>query len=129
MQINNITIYFAPAILFLTPLVYLAVTLSNQALNLPNCLSSQFGFRLTSVGFKSNVHSAGVNDNAMNADIITDIAMVIANCWYNRPTIPGINPTGTNTAANISAMAITGADISFMACVVASFGVMPSSSI
>ncbi len=68
-----------------------------------------------SVGFNNNVQSAGVNDNAINADIITDIAMVMANCWYKRPTIPGIKPTGTNTAASINAMAITGADISFMA--------------
>ena len=43
--------------------------------------------------------SAGVNDNAINAEIITEMAMVIANCWYKRPTIPGIKPTGTNTAA------------------------------
>ncbi len=56
-----------------------------------------------------------VNDKAIKADIITDIAMVMANCWYNRPTMPGINPTGTNTAANIKAIAITGAEISFIA--------------
>src|SRR5215472_23241 len=36
--------------------------------------------------------------------------------------MPGINPTGTNTAANIKAMAITGAEISFMASTVASRG-------
>ena len=31
------------------------------------------------------VHNAGVNDNATNAEIKTDTAMVIANCWYNLP--------------------------------------------
>ena len=51
----------------------------------------------------------------MNAESITEIAMVIANCWYSLPTIPGMNPTGTNTAARMSAMATTGADMSFMA--------------
>ena len=66
-------------------------------------------------GFRSKVHKAGVSDNAMNADSITDIAMVMANCWYKRPTMPGINPTGTNTAASISAIATTGAEMSFIA--------------
>ena len=107
--------YLEAAILFFTPLVYLAVTLSNHALNLLNHLVKPFALSPVSVGFSSKVQSAGVNDNAINAEIITDMAMVMANCWYKRPTIPGIKPTGTNTAARISAMAITGADISFMA--------------
>ena len=67
-------------------------------------------------------HSAGVSDKATKAEIITDTAIVIANCWYNLPTIPGIKPTGTNTAANIKAMAITGPDMSFIALRAASFG-------
>src|SRR5476651_1454765 len=108
--------------LFLTPSVYRAVTLSNQALNLAKPLSKKFFLRLGSVGLSNKVHNAGVNDKAINAEIITEIAMVMANCWYNRPTMPGIKPTGTNTAAKISAMAITGAEISFMAWYVASLG-------
>ena len=101
--------------LFFTPMVYLAVTRSNQALNLLKYLVRPFALSLVSVGFNSKLHNAGVNDKAINADIITDMAMVMANCWYNLPTIPGIKPTGTNTAANISAIAITGAEMSFMA--------------
>ncbi|MNN75291.1 hypothetical protein D3C81_1915840 [compost metagenome] len=65
-------------------------------------------------------HKAGVKDKAINADSITDTAMVMENCWYNCPTIPGINPTGTNTAERIKAIAITGAVMSFMARRVAS---------
>ena len=53
-----------------------------------------------------------LSDKAINAESNTEMAMVIANCWYNLPTMPGINPTGTNTAANINAMAITGPVIS-----------------
>ena len=66
-------------------------------------------------GFNKSVHKAGVRDKAIKADINTEMAMVMANCWYNLPTIPGIKPTGTNTAANINAIAITGAEISFIA--------------
>ncbi len=43
--------------------------------------------------------------------------------------MPGINPTGTNTAANIKAIAITGPDISFIAFLVASIGDIFSKSI
>ena len=46
----------------------------------------------------------------------------MANCWYNLPTIPGINPTGTNTAARIRAIATTGPEMSFIARSVASRG-------
>src|ERR1035437_10251547 len=101
--------------LFFTPMVYLAVTLSNHSLNLINHLSIRFGFLLGSVGFSNKVQSAGVNDSAMNADITTDMAIVMANCWYRRPTMPEIKPTGTKTAARMSAMATTGAEISFIA--------------
>src|ERR1700761_4800779 len=76
-------------ILLSTPRVYLAVTRSNQPLNAAKALSSQFFFLCSSCGFSISVHNAGVNDNATNADINTDIAIVMANCWYNRPTIPG----------------------------------------
>ena len=67
------------------------------------------------VGLNNSEQRAGVNDKATKDDINTDMAIVIANCWYKRPTMPGIKPTGTNTAASISAIATTGADISFMA--------------
>src|SRR3984885_8335305 len=113
----------------LTPSVYFAVTRSNQSLNLVNHPVSPLCFFDSSVGFKSKVQRAGVNDNAINAEIITDMAIVMANCWYKRPTIPGIKPTGTNTAARMSAIAITGAEISFIAWYVASLAVILSWSI
>ena len=116
MHTNRIIIYLDPLILLFTPFVYFAVTLSNQFVKLDKTIcSSPFAFCFYLVGFNNKVQSAGVNDKAMNADIITDMAMVMANCWYNLPTMPGIKPTGTNTAASISAMATTGAEISFIA--------------
>ena len=102
MQINKITIYLST---FYAALYAFCIAggnhRSNQALNLANHLSKKLGFLSGSVGFNSSVQSAGVNESAINADMITDIAIVIANCWYSLPTIPGINPTGTNTAAKI----------------------------
>lgn len=55
------------------------------------------------------------NVTIIKAERITDMAIVMANCWYKRPTMPGIKPTGTKTAAKISAMATTGAEISCIA--------------
>src|SRR3569833_209177 len=114
-QISRMMIYRAPLILLFTPKVYLSVTRWNQLLNLVNHAVRPLFLLLSSVGFSSNVQSAGVNDRAIKADIITEMAIVMANCWYNLPTMPGNNPTGTNTAARISAMATTGAEISFIA--------------
>ncbi len=69
-----------------------------------------------------SVHNAGVSDKATKAEITTDTAIVMANCWYSLPTMPGTNPTGTNTATRIKAMAMTGAEMSFIAFCVASLG-------
>jgi len=52
-------------------------------------------------GFNKIEASAGLNVNALNAENSTDIAIVIANCWYSRPVIPPVNATGINTAAEI----------------------------
>src|SRR5436190_16620017 len=116
---TNGVLFIQPA----TPFVYPLFTLLKPRLNAAKNFSKKFLFAAGSFeGFSINVHKAGVSDNATNADITTEAAMVMANCWYKRPTIPGIKPTGTNTAASISAIAITGPDISFMAFFVASFG-------
>src|ERR1700722_15671884 len=115
MHINKITTYLEALILFCTPFEYLLVTRSNQLLKRKNILFTPLASFFTSVGFKSRVHNAGVRDKAMKADNITDMAIVMANCWYNLPTIPGIKPTGTKTAARIRAIATTGPDISFIA--------------
>src|ERR1700738_1007102 len=129
MHNSKITMYLEADMLFLTPFVYLSVTRPNQLLNRKNNLLMPEASFLAAVGLNNKVHSAGVSDKAINADKITDIAMVIANCWYNLPTMPGINPTGTNTAARINAMATTGADMSFMALYVASLADICCSSI
>ena len=50
------------------------------------------------------------------------MAIVIANCWYNLPTIPGKKPAGTNTAAKTRAIATTGPEISAIALKLASLG-------
>ncbi|MNE44230.1 hypothetical protein D3C80_1384480 [compost metagenome] len=55
--------------------------------------------------------------------------MVRANCWYILPEIPGTKLIGMNTAARISAIAITGPEISLMAWRVASFAFILSWSI
>jgi hypothetical protein len=55
------------------------------------------------VGFNSTEHSAGLSESAGQAEIITEMPIVTANCWYGRPVIPGINAVGTNTAARINA--------------------------
>ena len=55
------------------------------------------------------------------------MAMVSANCWYICPVRPPRKATGTNTAERMSAMPMTGAETSFIACSVASSGDMPCS--
>ena len=64
-----------------TPLVYFSVSLSNHSLNFTKSLFIPFISLVGGVGLSSKVHSAGVSDKAMNAEMITDMAMVIANCW------------------------------------------------
>src|SRR5258708_3944650 len=128
MTTSNINTYFVPFIHKDTPRVYDAVVLPKNLLKEAKNFSNIFFFASGSFGCLSKrEHKAGVRDKATNADIITDTAIVIANCWYNLPTIPGIKPTGTNTAASIKAIAITGADISFIAFLVASLGERPVS--
>src|SRR3984957_1176333 len=82
---------------------------------------------LSVFGFSNSAASAGLSVSALNADKITEIAMVTANCWYNRPVIPGINAVGTNTADSTSAMPTTGPEISSIALSAAAFGASPSS--
>ncbi len=63
-------------------------------------------------GRSSIADSAGDSVSALKAEIITETAIVIANCWFSRPWMPLITPTGMNTAARISAMPMTGPDTS-----------------
>ncbi len=85
------------------------------------------GPRAGFAGLSSMAARAGDSESALNAERRTEIAMVRANCWYIRPVRPGMKATGMNTAQRMSAMPITGADTSFMAWVVASFGLIPRS--
>jgi hypothetical protein len=65
--------------------------------------------------------------SALNAEMRTETAMVMANCWYIRPVMPGTNAVGTNTAARIRAIATTGPDTCSIALKAASRGDSPSS--
>ncbi len=56
------------------------------------------------------------------ADSSIDTATVTANWRNSSPEIPGMNATGTNTESRTSVMAMMGAVISRMACLVASAG-------
>ena len=75
----------------------------------------------------SITESAGESESALKAESSTEMAMVRANCWYILPVSPPRNATGMNTAQRMRAMPTTGADTSFMACRVASRGLMPCS--
>src|SRR5271169_5623566 len=108
-----------------TPSEYRFVRFSNQELNRWNKNPVHRDGVVLFVGLRRRLHSDGVSDKAINAERTTEIAIVMANCWYNRPTMPGIKPTGTNTAARINAIATTGADMSFMAWKVAYLALMP----
>src|SRR5438874_3766239 len=75
----------------------------------------------------SMAESAGASDSALKAESSTEIAMVKANCLYICPVRPPRKATGTKTAERIRAMPITGAETSFIAWMVASFGFIPCS--
>ena len=55
----------------------------------------------------NNADKAGVRVRALKVEIITEKAMVRANCLYNCPVVPGKNATGINTANNTKEVAIT----------------------
>src|SRR5262245_48463643 len=85
------------------------------------------GPRVAFLGLRSIAQSAGLNDKALNAEMITEIAMVTANCWYSRPVMPGMKAVGMNTADRINAMAITGPETSSIAFNDAALGDSPFS--
>jgi hypothetical protein len=104
---------------------YPLVARSNTRLNQPkNCPTGPRAFRC---GRSRSPPSAGLNVRALNAETMTEIAMVMANCWYSLPVMPGMKTVGTNTAASTRAIPITGPDNSSIAFRAASFGARPSS--
>src|SRR5690606_12266619 len=70
----------------------------------------------------TSAHKAGLSVSATNPEMVTDNAIVIANCLYNSPVIPPKNAAGTNTAASTSTIAITGPVTSSIARFAASLG-------
>ena len=59
--------------------------------------------------------SAGDSVSALNAEISTEIAIVMANCLLRRPWMPPMKATGMKTDARISAMLTTGPETSSIA--------------
>src|SRR5215470_5662571 len=71
--------------------------------------------------------SAGVNVNALNAEIETENAIVNANCRNKMPVVPGNSATGTNTDTNTNDVAMTAPATSLIATDAALCGsVIPS---
>ena len=52
--------------------------------------------------------NAGLSVKELNADMTVEMAIVIANCRKNCPTMPEMNAQGTNTADSTRPTAITG---------------------
>ena len=76
----------------------------------------------SSCGFKKRAHKAGLNVNALIAEIRIAIERVNPNCLKNIPEVPPIKLTGINTADITSVMDIIAGAISFKAVIVATFG-------
>ncbi len=68
----------------------------------------------------SRVQSAGVRVSATMPERMTDTTIVTANCMNMAPVMPPMNPTGMNTAASTSTMAISAPDTCVIALSVAS---------
>src|SRR5271169_2672538 len=79
-QMRMMRKYGAIAMHFLTPEEYDSVAFLNHSLKLKKNLLSPFKFLFEVIGLRIREHNAGVSDNATNAEIITETAMVIANC-------------------------------------------------
>jgi hypothetical protein len=47
-------------------------------------------------------------------EITVDAAIVVANCWKNRPEMPEMKAVGTKTAPSVRAMAMSAVKTSFI---------------
>ena len=72
--------------------------------------------------------SIGVSVKLTNSDTAIANAMVRPKLFKNRPTMPFMNATGTNTASSDSVVASTARPISRVASTAARIGDMPFSS-
>ena len=70
---------------------------------------------------------AGLNVSELNAEKTNEKTIVIANWLYSLPVSPGMNATGTNTAASTRVIVTIGVVISAIAARVASSGCRPRS--
>src|SRR5579884_3584528 len=76
---------------------------------------------------RKSAASAGESVSALKAEIAMEKAIVIANCLYRMPVVPGKNDTGMNTEISTSDVAITALVTSPMASDVALCGSQCSS--
>ena len=72
---------------------------------------------------------AGLNVSELIAEKTNEKTIVMANWLYSRPVRPGMNATGTNTAASTSVIVTIGAVISAIAARTAGIGRSPRSRI
>ena len=70
----------------------------------------------------STAHIAGVSVSATNPDTDTEITIVIANCLYSWPVVPGRNAAGMNTEHITRTTATSELAISSIDRIVASLG-------
>ena len=68
--------------------------------NIPSVARNSRPGLLSLSGLSKRAHIIGVSVSETNAEIATATLSVIANSRNNRPTIPGINNSGMNTAIN-----------------------------
>src|SRR5678809_552786 len=98
-------------------LLYRSACRSNQALNRSSARA--IGFRrscASSCGSAQYAESIGSSENETNNDTSTAAAMVSANGLNHCPAMPGMNPTGTNTATIENVVAATASPISSVPC-------------
>ena len=78
-------------------------------------------------GLSSIAARAGLRVSELKVEMTVDDAIVRANCRKNCPVMPEMNAQGMNTAESTSPTAITGADTSLIALIVAARGFKPCS--
>src|SRR5512139_1248243 len=93
------------------------VTASTWRLNQPKNPRCGGGLGLSTRG-----NMAGVSVSATKPDTVTETTIVIANCLYSWPVVPGRKAAGMNTDAITSTTATSELAISFIDLIVASLG-------
>src|SRR5258708_37399866 len=73
--------YLAPLIARATPFPYRSVMRSNKRLKPAKNRDTQLRLLSLLVGHRSRLQRPSVSDRAVKAERITEMAMVMANCW------------------------------------------------